>query len=106
MAGEGGGFAAATDWVRSLGGRGAGRECVPLDEGGGFFMDCPFCGKEMESGWVYSRGPLLWSPKQGKASLFRGREDISLMKEGPEGFSPGHPAAYICKDCRKVVVEY
>ena len=69
-------------------------------------MNCPQCGKEMEPGWVYSRGRLLWSPKQGKASLLLGREDVSLMQETPEGFSPDHPVGFICKDCRKVMIDY
>ena len=60
----------------------------------------------MDRGWVYSRGMLMWSAEQGKMPLRAKPEDVPLMKEMPEGFSPDHPIGYICKDCRKVVIEY
>ncbi|MBD5155064.1 MAG: hypothetical protein HDT15_08360 [Oscillibacter sp.] len=69
-------------------------------------MICPACGKEMESGWVYSRGVMMWSPEQGKMPRISGPEDVSLMKEMPWGFAPDYPIGYICKDCRKVIIEY
>lgn len=62
-------------------------------------MKCPECGKEMETGWVYGKAPLLWSPKRGKATLIRGKEDIQLL-------SLGENRSFICKDCRKVILEY
>lgn len=62
-------------------------------------MNCPNCGKEMQPGWIYGRAPLLWSPKQGKVALFLGKDDVNLVKDG-------FPAAFICKDCRKVILEY
>ena len=62
-------------------------------------MNCPQCGKEMESGWVYGKAPLIWSPKPGKKTLIQGREDVSLIKGD-------FPAAHICRDCRKVVLTY
>lgn len=60
---------------------------------------CPCCGREMEPGWVYGKAPLLWSPKQGKATLIRGKEDIQLL-------SLGENRSFICRDCRKVILEY
>lgn len=62
-------------------------------------MTCPTCGKEMEPGWLYCRAPLLWSPKQGKATLFLGREDVNLVKDG-------FPAAFACRNCRRIILEY
>ena len=68
-------------------------------------MHCPFCGKDMEAGWLYGRS--LWSAKQGKASIHAGKEDVSLI---PDRFAvtpaSDFPAAHICRDCRKIVVEY
>lgn len=60
---------------------------------------CPCCGRELEPGWVYGKAPLLWSPKQGKATLIRGKEDVQLL-------SLGENRSFICRDCRKVILEY
>lgn len=43
--------------------------------------------------------PLLWSPKEKKRTLIKGREDVSLLN----GY---RPEAWICRDCHKVVVHY
>lgn len=68
-------------------------------------MTCPECGKEMESGWLYSRGNLLWSPKQGKATLWKGREDVSLTSV-TDDLAGNVPVGHFCKDCRKVILKY
>lgn len=60
---------------------------------------CPCCGRELEPGWVYGKAPLLWSPKQGKATLIRGKEDVQLL-------SLGENRSFICRVCRKVILEY
>lgn len=62
-------------------------------------MNCPNCGKAMEPGWLCGKYPLLWTPKEDKRTLFKGREDVSLI-------DGSFPAAHICKDCRRVVLEY
>lgn len=64
----------------------------------GDFMDCPCCGREMTSGCLRGKIPLLWTPNISKKTLFRGKEDVDLSQAF---FS----AAYICKDCQKVVIE-
>ena len=62
-------------------------------------VKCPLCGREIERGRLYGKAPLLWSPKEKKCTLLRGREDVSL-------FNGAFPEAWICKDCHKVVVHY
>ena len=66
----------------------------------GHNMICPACGKEMEPGRVYSRTALFWSPKPDKIWRAAGREDIVLSSPAE------YPAAQICKDCRKVIIDY
>ena len=53
----------------------------------------------MEPGYLYGSAPLLWSPKEKKRTLIKGREDVSLLN----GY---RPEAWICRDCHKVVVHY
>ena len=56
----------------------------------------------MEPGWLSGRQPLVWS------SILRKRKgDVSLLEDDfAVTCMTGFPAAHICKDCRKVVVEY
>ena len=63
-------------------------------------MNCPECGKEMESGWVYSRGVLFWSSKPDKIWKIPEKKSVALSSVAE------YPAGYICKDCRKVILEY
>ena len=100
MAGEGGGFAAVTDWVRSLedGVRDVGASCLWGKEC--FFMICPGCGKEMEAGWLYAGRTLFWSATPDKVFLRPDRKSVSLR------VCADAPAAHICRDCQKIVLDY
>ena len=60
-------------------------------------MICPCCGQEMAPGHLAGKTPLLWTPRHQKQILIKGKEDVDL---GQAFFS----AAYICKDCHKVVI--
>ncbi len=61
----------------------------------------------MEAGWLCGRQPLVWSPEKGRSLLWKRKGDVSLLEEDlVVTCAADFPAAYICKDCRKVVVEY
>lgn len=64
-------------------------------------MTCPHCGKEMESGYLISAQPVLWSPKKNKSLLFTGKNDEKLVRQFDE-----NKAASICKTCRIFVMKY
>ena len=59
----------------------------------------PDCGKPMEAGRIFGKIPLLWSPKDKKFTLIKGKEDVSLIKGR-------FPEAWICKDCQTVIFHY
>ena len=63
-------------------------------------MTCPECGKEMEYGWVYSRGVSFWSPKPDKIWKIPDKKSVALSSVAE------YPIGHICKDCRKVILEY
>lgn len=63
-------------------------------------MTCPDCGKEMEPGWVYSREVLFWSPKPDKLWRVPDRESEVLSS------ATEYPVGFICKNCRKIILEY
>ena len=44
-------------------------------------------------------GPLIWSPKENKLTLIRGKDDVDLSRDGP-------PGAWICRECHRVVMMY
>jgi len=63
-------------------------------------MNCPNCGKEMEPGWLYANGTVFWSPSPDKLLRVPDQKSVSLR------LCADAPAAHICKDCQKIVVEY
>ena len=61
----------------------------------------------MEPGWLSGRPPLVWSPEKGRSLWMKRKEDVSLLEDDfMVTCVTEFPAAYICKDCRRVVVEY
>ena len=67
-------------------------------------MNCPYCGKEMEQGYIIAagrRGAILWSTDQVKSGYFKSKEDVKLA-----GLMEDNPPALLCRDCRKIVMEY
>lgn len=60
-------------------------------------MKCPYCGKEMEQGYIQSRDGLGWSKKDRMLKVFAG-----LLAEIPFGNSVD---AWRCADCKKIVID-
>jgi len=65
-------------------------------------MHCPCCGNLMEEGVLDSRGPIRWTDSASGTSIPTGAHDILLGK----ALGLLRPKAYLCRCCRKVVVEY
>jgi len=65
-------------------------------------MNCPYCGKPMEEGVLNSRGPVHWSESASGLSVPTQRGDVILGKL----LGALRPKAWLCRDCRKVVVDY
>ncbi|MEQ2456541.1 PF20097 family protein [Flavonifractor hominis] len=65
-------------------------------------MKCPKCGQEMELGWLHAgRGPLFWSRKKNKLTIFLGQDDLRL-----QGMFGGTLPAWLCVDCQMVLMTY
>lgn len=64
-------------------------------------MKCPFCGNEMQSGYLQSGRPFVWSEGKKVGPVIR--------KTGPdvvvsEGFWVGcHARSEYCPDCKKII---
>lgn len=66
-------------------------------------MNCPCCNTEMERGFLQGGRMLLWAKRRHKLSLLPRDEDVVL---GENYFAAVTLKAYICKQCKKVLVDY
>lgn len=66
-------------------------------------MLCPFCGEEMEKGYLQSGSIMVWVKKKHHFSLLPKDGEVQLDR----GYlsSPALPS-WICRKCRKVISEY
>ena len=70
-------------------------------------MICPYCGKEMEKGLIQSPQEIAWLKGDkkhmfGRAGLHEGSvvlSRLSVMKGSAV-------TAYLCRDCKKVLIDY
>lgn len=69
-------------------------------------MNCPYCGKEMELGFIQCRDGLTWTPKKQIIAALSslGRDAIKLINGASENSNTVH--AYKCSECCKVIIEY
>lgn len=69
-------------------------------------MNCPFCGRDMDWGFVQSRRMIIYTDKEkhdGLSFLVPGKDDIRLT---PASSAPPTCAAFHCPACRKVLIDY
>ena len=66
-------------------------------------MKCPTCGNEMENGFVQALRRMAWVKQQHKVSLLPKNGEVLL---GNNTFSDVTIDAYICKPCKKIVMDY
>lgn len=65
-------------------------------------MTCPFCGKEMEEGYLQSARPIVWAEDE-KAffpSVAFGKKDVSVT-----GMLDTVQKSYLCRTCNKIVTD-
>lgn len=69
-------------------------------------MNCPYCHKEMESGYIQCRDGVTWTPKkQPIAALsFFGRGSVSLGNGAADHSRAVY--AHKCGACKKVIIDY
>ena len=65
-------------------------------------MNCPYCGKEMELGYLMAKPPVLWSPDKDKLLLISDKDSEELVG----GFFGERKAAFVCKTCRAFLMKY
>lgn len=70
-------------------------------------MKCPYCGKEMEQGYIQCRDGVIWNNKTVPVAVL-GSLSFSALRlgeyRGPWG---GHAVvAWNCTDCQKITIDY
>ena len=65
-------------------------------------MNCPYCGRPMEDGYLSSRSPVFWSEEVSGHVIPTRRGDVPL------GQMLGllRPRAQLCRNCETVIVKY
>ena len=69
-------------------------------------MNCPYCEKEMELGYIQCRDGLHWTPKKVFAPAFSGFAKDSIPLENGAGRNNMAVYAHRCGTCRKVIIAY
>lgn len=70
-------------------------------------MKCPYCGEEMEKGFIQSPQEISWlkgekRPLLGRAAFHDGSvilSELSMLKGSAV-------TAYLCRACKKVLIDY
>ena len=65
-------------------------------------MKCPWCGKEMDKGFVQSARPVIWSPDKKKLFFSATTSDDFTISKGY--WNGCFAEAYHCPKCKKVVI--
>lgn len=65
-------------------------------------MNCPYCGGEMEKGYVKTSHPVVWS-KNKRRKIFDTEDDVFLTDFGL--FSSKNENSYLCRSCGKVIID-
>jgi len=73
-------------------------------------MNCPFCEREMEFGYIQNRDGVYWMRSKRAISTImppkHDREVVSLNDGKVSYFAGGSAEAWLCRKCKKVVVDY
>ncbi len=72
-------------------------------------MNCPYCGGEMAFGYVQCRDGVYWSEKKravAAVGLAPGKSLVPLHTGKAGFYSGGSAEAYLCRACKKVVIDY
>jgi len=65
-------------------------------------MNCPYCGKPMEEGYLSSKSPVFWSESVSGLPVPTQRGDVMLGK----ALGLLRPKAHLCRECETVIVKY
>ena len=68
-------------------------------------MNCPYCGDDMEKGIIQSAQEIAWQRKRHILGAFW-LHDGSVVLSPLSFFRGSAVAAYLCRECKKIVIDY
>ena len=68
-------------------------------------MDCPYCHKEMDLGYIQCRDGLTWTPRRQPVAALSclGKGSVPLSNGAADNNRAVY--AYRCADCQKVMID-
>ncbi|MGI6766423.1 MAG: PF20097 family protein [Lentihominibacter sp.] len=63
-------------------------------------MNCPYCGKEMEEGYLQAARGIFFGKKKHKISFLPGQEDVKVAQDTGMG---AFARSYYCGDCEIII---
>lgn len=67
---------------------------------------CPYCKGEMEQGYIQCRDSIWWAKKKHFSAALSGLCKTSVRLAANEFFSEAAVEAYLCRLCKKIVIDY
>ena len=67
---------------------------------------CPYCGKEMELGYIQCRDGVTWTSKKVLVAALSGLGKDSISLENGATDNANTVYAYKCSTCKKVIIDY
>ena len=75
----------------------------------GVIMQCPYCKQDMEAGLIQSPREIAWikgNKKRRTAARFHEGSVVLSAMDIETYFDGNAVRAYLCRDCRKVIIDY
>ena len=74
-------------------------------------MNCPFCGNEMESGKLRSKGGVFFLPDGEKMPKLYTQKEMNkhsavLFPPFVSDALPEYPNAHLCRSCKKLIMDF
>ena len=69
-------------------------------------MNCPYCTKEMQLGYIQCRDGVTWSDKEYAIKALATLHSGSISLTNGVGDKSDVVYAYRCADCKKVIIDY
>ncbi|MBQ7009938.1 MAG: hypothetical protein IJN05_12120 [Ruminococcus sp.] len=71
-------------------------------------MECPYCKKEMELGYIQCRDRLFWTPKKHYFDIITAAfsNNNTDLTNGGNDFLRYAVYAYKCSECSKIIIDY
>ena len=67
---------------------------------------CPYCNREMELGYIQCRDSFCWAKKKRFSAALSGLSKTSVKLAASQFFFFFFVEAYLCRACKKIVIDY